>query len=124
MLSAARAQGMPMMVTAMITAAISHPAAIHRPPHAIHSRLSRREKSDIRWSSRHSDNPSGPNQDGYWKGRLPARRTGVSDGCASVAVERGAPSDIGLRPRLAGAECDHRLGVGRAAGDQPLALQP
>src|SRR5262249_38952215 len=47
MLNAARAHGMPIMVIAMITDAISQPAAIHRPPKAIHSTLSRSAKSDI-----------------------------------------------------------------------------
>ncbi len=35
MLKAARAHGRPMMVIAMITAAISQPTAIHNPPNTI-----------------------------------------------------------------------------------------
>ena len=39
MLNAARAHGMPMMVIAMITAAISQPTAIQKPPNTIHSNI-------------------------------------------------------------------------------------
>src|SRR5450631_1047723 len=49
-LKAARAHGRPMMVIAMMTPAIAQPTAIHRPPKAIHSRLSRREKVDMSFS--------------------------------------------------------------------------
>jgi len=47
MLNAARAQGIPMMVIAMTTAAITQPIAIHRPPNTIHSRFKRKAMSDI-----------------------------------------------------------------------------
>ena len=47
MLKAARAQGRPITVIAMMTAARTQPAAIYRPPKAIHSRLSNRDKTDI-----------------------------------------------------------------------------
>src|SRR4051812_13354499 len=47
MLNAARAHGMPTMVIAMMTEAISQPAAIHRPPKAIHNTLSSSANSDI-----------------------------------------------------------------------------
>src|ERR1700728_3307623 len=47
MFTAARAQGSPIMVIAMTTAAISQPAAIHRPPNTIHSRLSRSDTGDM-----------------------------------------------------------------------------
>jgi hypothetical protein len=40
MLKAARAQGMPMMVIAMTTAATPHPTAIHTQPNTSHNRLS------------------------------------------------------------------------------------
>ena len=46
-LNAARAQGRPMMVIAMITAAIIQPAAIHRPPKTIQSTLSSSERGDM-----------------------------------------------------------------------------
>src|SRR5512140_3487040 len=55
MLNAARAHGMPTMVIAMMTAAISQPAAIHRPPKAIHSTLSSSANSDIANSLRRDD---------------------------------------------------------------------
>ena len=41
MLNAARAQGMPMMVMTMITAAITQPSAMAKPPSTIQARLSR-----------------------------------------------------------------------------------
>src|SRR5215471_4935888 len=47
MLKAARAQGIPMMVIAMITAAISHSTAIQRPPNTIHARLNRMDNGDM-----------------------------------------------------------------------------
>ena len=47
MLNAARAQGRPMMVIAMMTAAISQPTAIQRPPKTIQNRLSRRDRADM-----------------------------------------------------------------------------
>src|ERR1700722_6564575 len=47
MLKAARAQGMPMMVIAMMTAARTQPAAMYRPPKAIHNRLRKSAKADI-----------------------------------------------------------------------------
>ena len=40
MLKAARAQGMPMMVIAMTTAATPQPIAIHTPPSTSHNRFS------------------------------------------------------------------------------------
>ena len=39
MLKAARAQGMPMMVIAMMAAAISQPSAIQKPPSTIQSEI-------------------------------------------------------------------------------------
>jgi hypothetical protein len=47
MLKAARAQGMPTMVIAMITAAISQPMAIQMPPKIIHNRLSSSDRGDM-----------------------------------------------------------------------------
>src|SRR6516164_8065760 len=47
MVSAARAQGRPMMVIAMITAAISQPAAIQNPPNRIHRRFRTRLAGDM-----------------------------------------------------------------------------
>jgi len=47
MLKAARAHGMPTMVMAMITAAISQPMAIQMPPKIIHNRLSSKERGDM-----------------------------------------------------------------------------
>src|SRR6516225_171331 len=47
MLNAARAHGIPMMVIAMTTAAISQPTAIQRPPKTIHKRFSTRETGDM-----------------------------------------------------------------------------
>ena len=47
MLKAARAQGMPTMVIAMITAAISQPMAIQMPPKIIHSKLSSSDRGDM-----------------------------------------------------------------------------
>src|ERR1700722_16120659 len=47
MLKASRAQGMPMMVIAMMTAARTQPAAMYRPPKAIHNRLRKSAKADI-----------------------------------------------------------------------------
>ena len=46
-MNAARAQGIPMMVIAMITAAISQPIAIQTPPKIIHNTLSSRERGDM-----------------------------------------------------------------------------
>ena len=40
-------QGRPTMVTAMMRAATTQPAAIHRPPNRIQSRLSRSERGDM-----------------------------------------------------------------------------
>src|SRR5579875_479457 len=51
MLKAARVQGRPMMVMAITSAAMSHPAAIHRPPKTIQSTLRRRRKIDMGGSS-------------------------------------------------------------------------
>jgi hypothetical protein len=50
MLKAALAQGKPMMVIAMMTAAIAHPRAIHKPPKTIQSRLRRSDITGIRTS--------------------------------------------------------------------------
>ena len=47
MLKAARAQGMPTMVIAMITAAISQPMAIQMPPKIIHNKLSSSDRGDM-----------------------------------------------------------------------------
>src|SRR5215475_7335349 len=47
MLKAARAHGMPIMVIAMMTEAMTQPTAIHRPPNKIHSRFNSRESTDI-----------------------------------------------------------------------------
>src|SRR5215510_3154969 len=47
MLNAALAQGKPIMVIAMTTAAITQPNAIHKPPKTIQSRLRRMEMTDI-----------------------------------------------------------------------------
>src|SRR3981081_2530763 len=47
MLNAARAHGIPMMVIAMITPAITQPSAIQKPPNRIHNRLSRNETGDM-----------------------------------------------------------------------------
>ena len=47
MLNAARVHGSPMIVIAMKIAAITQPAAIHRPPKRIHKRLSKKEKADM-----------------------------------------------------------------------------
>jgi hypothetical protein len=47
MLNAARVHGRPIMVSAIIAAAMSQPSAIHQPPNTIHSRLSKRDKADI-----------------------------------------------------------------------------
>src|SRR5580704_1751025 len=47
MLNAARVHGSPMIVIAMKIAAITQPAAIHRPPKRIHRRLSKKEKTDM-----------------------------------------------------------------------------
>src|SRR5215471_12523019 len=47
MLSAALAQGKPIMVIAITKAAITQPNAIHKPPKTIQSRLRRREITDI-----------------------------------------------------------------------------
>jgi len=46
-LKAARAHGMPMIVMAMTTAAMTQPAAIQNPPKRIQSRLSRNERGDM-----------------------------------------------------------------------------
>jgi hypothetical protein len=48
MLKAALAQGMPIMVIAMMTAAIPQPMATHRPPNSNQSRLSSRAMGDMR----------------------------------------------------------------------------
>src|SRR5947207_13497989 len=48
MLNAARAQGIPMIVIAMTTAATSQPNAIHAPPRTIQMILSSSETGDIR----------------------------------------------------------------------------
>src|SRR5215471_6996913 len=50
MLKAARAQGKPMIVITMMTAAIAQPTAIHRPPNRIQSRLRRSDSTDTRTS--------------------------------------------------------------------------
>jgi hypothetical protein len=47
MLNAARAHGIPMMVIAMITPAITQPSAIQKPPNRIHSTLSRNDRGDM-----------------------------------------------------------------------------
>ena len=47
MLNAARVHGSPMIVIAIKIAAITQPAAIHRPPKKIHRRLSKKEKADM-----------------------------------------------------------------------------
>jgi hypothetical protein len=47
MLNAARVLGSPMIVIAMMTAAITQPIAIHRPPKTIHKTLSRSDSGDI-----------------------------------------------------------------------------
>jgi hypothetical protein len=47
MLNAARVHGSPMIVIAIKIAAITQPAAIHRPPKRIHRRLSKKEKADM-----------------------------------------------------------------------------
>src|SRR6516165_7255163 len=65
MLNAARAQGMPMMVIAMMSAAMSQPMAISRPPNTIHSRLSKMDNGDM--------DPSADDTRGeQYGGRLPA----------------------------------------------------
>jgi hypothetical protein len=47
MLNAARAQGRPIIVIAMIAAAMSHATAIQMPPKNIHRRLRRSDKGDM-----------------------------------------------------------------------------
>ena len=47
MLKAARAQGKPMMVIAMMIPAITQPRAIQRPPKTIHNRFSTRDRADM-----------------------------------------------------------------------------
>ena len=47
MLNAARAQGIPMIVIAMMTAATSQPNAIHAPPRTIQMILSSSETGDM-----------------------------------------------------------------------------
>ena len=47
MLNAARAQGMPTMVIAMMIEAMTQPTAIHRPPNRIQATLSRNDRGDI-----------------------------------------------------------------------------
>src|SRR6202043_1997024 len=49
MLKAARAQGRPMMVMAMMTAASSHAAAIHTPPRRSQRRFSKMETGGMRF---------------------------------------------------------------------------
>ncbi len=47
MLNAARAQGMPTMVIAMMIEAMTQPTAIHRPPNTIQATLSSNDRGDI-----------------------------------------------------------------------------
>src|SRR5215203_57135 len=49
MLKAARAHGSPIMVIAIRIAAITQPAAIHRPPNTIHNILSKSDRTDMRF---------------------------------------------------------------------------
>src|ERR1700681_349362 len=79
MLSAAYAHGSPMMVIAITRAATSQPAAIHKPPQAIHNRLSRSAKIDIAQLRGSMTMPPSVfvatrycREDGYRGGRLPA----------------------------------------------------
>src|SRR5262245_10140798 len=61
MLKAARAQGKPMIVMTMMTAAMAQPTAIHRPPNRIQSRLRRSDRTDMRASRNgRQDRPIGP----------------------------------------------------------------
>src|SRR5471032_1489522 len=83
MLNAARAHGIPMMVIAITRAATSQPAAIHRPPQAIHNRLSRSAKIDIAELRGSMTVPPSVvvatrycGEDGYCGRRLPARGRG------------------------------------------------
>jgi hypothetical protein len=55
MLKAARAQGMPMMVIAMTTAATPHPTAIHTQPNTSHNRLSNNSIGVIALELEHCD---------------------------------------------------------------------
>src|SRR5215510_9892011 len=61
MLKAARAQGKPMSVTTMMSAAIAQPTAIHRPPNRIQSRLRRIDSTDTRASKRRHQATAGLN---------------------------------------------------------------
>src|SRR5262249_23747121 len=57
MLKAARAHGMPMIVIAMMTAAISQHTAIHRPPNTIQKTLRIRDRADMDCSTRGARRP-------------------------------------------------------------------
>ena len=50
MLNADQAHGRPIIVSAMMKAASTQPAAIHRPPNTIHNMFSRNDTGDIGFS--------------------------------------------------------------------------
>src|SRR5262249_11836231 len=110
MLQAARAHGSPTMVTAMITAAISQPIAISRPPNRIQSRLNRKAMADMECLQ-------------FGRGVVPLRRRCSYGSCPPLGLRAGrrnksrAPASLSRHRHIRGAECllhphtgDHRMG--------------
>src|SRR6516165_868353 len=84
MLNAAFAQGIPTRVIAIMTAAMSQPSAISRPPHTIQAMFSRRERTDI---LRHLNTP-GANVDTEIGACQPGRRLSPRNGAVGNSPRR------------------------------------
>src|ERR1700686_4849735 len=133
MLSAACAHGIPMMVIAITSAAISQPAAIHRPPQAIHNRLSKSAKIDIAGLRGSMTMPPSVvvatrycREDGYCGGGLPARGRGwgpsrrkpvrdlIRDVQRRVSQRGRARRADGVESDLTVVACDRAVPIARA----------